>query len=400
MFDERNNIESDLMMRSILESGQEEVPAHIWDGISAELDKAAHRKTVVLWWRRAAIGAAAAAAVAAGVLLYDGQPEFTPSSMNNELIAVVEPERTIEEHIPQSTEPQSIQEQIATIDTYRLTAYVPEEIVTVGEAEATKEAEEPEAIQPEAAEAEAGQSEAAEVPRVTERNDYGTIDWGEEEDRYKVKSSLVLSGVTGSNNAQLIKNPNRFKAPTLTPGPAKTGVSESSGTPTYGIPLSFGAGVKVDLSPRWSLGIGANYSLLSRKFFGTYTEVSDEGTVQNSTSSDIRNTQHYVGIPVNAYYSIVDNRNINFYAYAGGTVEKCIQDKYEVISTSIIHKEKVDGVQTSVNLGIGVEFLLGKHLGLYIDPSLRYHFDCGQPKSIRTAQPLMMGFEMGLRVNL
>ena len=71
-----------------------------------------------------------------------------------------------------------------------------------------------------------------------------------------------------------------------------------------------------------------------------------------------------------------------------------------MISTSIIHKEKVDGVQTSVNLGIGVEFLLGKHLGLYIDPSLRYYFDCGQPKSIRTAQPLMMGFEMGLRVNL
>jgi RNA polymerase sigma-70 factor (ECF subfamily) len=57
-------------------------------------------------------------------------------------------------------------------------------------------------------------------------------------------------------------------------------------------------------------------------------------------------------------------------------------------------------VQLSANLGIGAEFKLGQHLGLYVDPSLRYYFDNGQPKSIRTSQPLMLGFEMGLRVNL
>ena len=57
-------------------------------------------------------------------------------------------------------------------------------------------------------------------------------------------------------------------------------------------------------------------------------------------------------------------------------------------------------VQLSANLGIGVEFLLGDYLGLYVDPSLRYYFDNGQPASIRTAQPLMLGFEMGLRVKL
>ena len=81
-------------------------------------------------------------------------------------------------------------------------------------------------------------------------------------------------------------------------------------------------------------------------------------------------------------------------------MEKCLSDKYQLLGKEITHTEKVKGVQISANLGIGVEFLLGNHLGLYIDPSLRYYFDNGQPSSIRTAQPLMLGFEMGLRVKL
>ena len=57
-------------------------------------------------------------------------------------------------------------------------------------------------------------------------------------------------------------------------------------------------------------------------------------------------------------------------------------------------------MQLSANVGVGVEFMLGRHLGLYIDPSLRYYFNCDQPKSIRTVQPLMLGFELGLRARL
>ena len=124
------------------------------------------------------------------------------------------------------------------------------------------------------------------------------------------------------------------------------------------------------------------------------------GQITESLRSDIRNTQHYIGIPVNAYYDIVDKNFINFYAYAGGTVEKCLSDEYQISAKNIIHKESAKGVQLSVNLGIGVEFMLGKHLGIYLDPSVRYYFNCNQPKSIRTAQPLMLGFEMGLRARL
>ena len=158
--------------------------------------------------------------------------------------------------------------------------------------------------------------------------------------------------------------------------------------------------MKLDFTPKWSLGIGVNYSLLTRRFYGSYTEVSQTGVIDKSISSDIRNSQQYIGIPVNVYYNVLDSEHMNFYAYAGGTAEKCISDKYDLIGTEVVYTEKVKGVQLSANVGIGVEFLLGQHLGLYIDPSLRYYFSNGQPKSIRTAQPLMLGFEMGLRVRL
>ena len=72
MFDEDKYIESDDLMRSILSQGQEDVPAHVWDGISSELDRIdgiRSRKTVTLWFRRSAVAVAAAAAVAIGVFI-------------------------------------------------------------------------------------------------------------------------------------------------------------------------------------------------------------------------------------------------------------------------------------------------------------------------------------------
>ena len=56
MFEDNKYKESDLMMRSILEDGVEEVPAGVWDAVAEGLDKASRKKTVVLMWRRTAVG--------------------------------------------------------------------------------------------------------------------------------------------------------------------------------------------------------------------------------------------------------------------------------------------------------------------------------------------------------
>lgn len=394
MFEDKNINEFDQMMKSILDEGREEVPASVWEGVSAGLDKAEKHKTVVLWWRRAAAGAAVAAAVAVGVIFnHTPQQELVPQAGDSGMIAVAEP---ADEIVTEDTEiviPDMIAEAEPVVKPVRNAV-----IKTADEAiEVVTDVAPADEIPADVAPADKAPADEKEVE--TEKV-YFPEDWGEETPERKADVSLVLSGLASTNDAQSQNRMGPMKAPSVNPAPKKTGITETSTKSTYGIPVSFGAGVKIDFNERWSLGVGANYTLLARKFYGKYTKVTEDGGIENSISSDIRNTQHFVGIPVNAYYNIISKDRINLYAYAGGTVEKCVSDNYNVLGTSIYHKEKAEGVQLSADAGIGVEFMLGKHMGLYIDPSLRYYFDCGQPKSIRTVQPLMFGFEMGFRFRL
>ena len=413
MFEDKNINEFDLMMKSILDEGREEVPAGVWERVSEGLGKVEASKkkpAAVIWFRRAGIAvAAAAAAIAVGVVLDRGADEMLlPEAGNNSLVAVVEQEITAEDHIstieeraeavtmladakapaarkPVSEIPASAQEFIESQITDSTVGTIEEAV-----REPSQKVEETVTAQP----------QTKEQDKVEEERIYFPEDWGEEKKEYRPSTSVVLSGLAGTNNAQGQNSLNPQKAPVVTPAPDKTGIEETSTKSTYGIPVSAGLGVKIGISPRWSVGIGANYTMLTRTFYGKYTEVNPDGTIAGSTSSDIRNTQHYVGIPVNAYFSIISQDRVSLYAYGGGSAEKCISDNYNVLSTTLSHKEKVNGLQFSANAGIGVEFALGKNFGIYIDPSLRYYFYNGQPKSIRTAQPLMFGLEMGLRVNL
>lgn len=382
MFDEDKYIESDDLMRSILSQGEEDVPVHVWEGISSELDRIdgiSRRKTVMLWFRRSAVAAAAAAAVAIGVFTdRNGSGDIVPATPDKELIAVAEsPEINVGYDLDAP----------AAISERKLPAYLA--YAEESEKAATSVIQEDTSV-----EISSEEKETSFEKRTDAWEDEKT-----EKIRKRRSTALTLSGIAGTNSTRN-SGLSPLRRPSMSTSRPKTGVEQKSSESTYGLPVSLGAGVKIGLSDRWSLGVGANYTILTRKFFGTYTLVDQEGNIKESISTDIRNEQHYVGIPVNAFYSIVDNEYMNFYTYAGVTVERCLSDKYDILNTEYIYKGTVKGVQASANIGLGVEFMLGRHLGLYMDPSLRYYFDCGQPKSIRTAQPLMLGIEMGFRVNL
>lgn len=406
---EKNNIfENDLLMRAILEGGQEEVPGHIWDAVSDGLDKAAEdrrRKTVTLWWRRAGVSVAAVAAAVASVLVLS-RPEpvdIVPAAMHGDMIAVVESaESTTAEDIVAKEAGD-----VLRTNAIDLVAYVPEKTsgmqyddiltetgndqVTDGVSEATDDV---------ATVYESQEVISKPVQEKTAIESFPDIWEDEHLNGKQIKTAVIVSGITGASGSQGKAQSGMLKAPALTLPPAETGIKERNTQSTYGLPVSVGAGVKIEFTPRWSLGVGVNYTYLTRTFSGTYTHVNEAGTIDDLITSDIRNSQHYIGIPVNAYYNILNSKHVNFYAYAGGAIEKCVYDKYLVLTNSVVHKEPAKGVQLSANLGVGAEFMLGQHIGLYIDPSLRYYFDCDQPKSIRTAQPLMLGFELGFRFRL
>lgn len=402
MFEEnKNNIEQDLIFRSILEEGMEPAPAHVWDRIEEDLDRIAQRRRTVLWFRRTAVGVAAAAALAFGLFMDWGSDGDIVSPIAEEgMVAVVEKvekpaadEAEIHDLVAMTERPRK-----AVSKTVQPSETIVSETPSVSNFDLVTETE--------AEKPSDTASQTKENNKAKESNNYDNSQslsdfWPEEEtSRYKPGASLVISGITGTNSAQNGSRVDPMRRPGISAAPQKTGIKETSTNTTYGIPVSVGAGVKIDFAPRWSVGIGLNYSLLSRRFYGTYTKVGENGSILKDVSSDIRATQHYIGIPVNVYYDIVNSDKLSFYTYAGGTAEKCVADKYQVLNTDITHSEKVKGVQLSANIGMGAEFMVGKHLGIYIDPSIRYYFDNDQPKSIRTAQPLMFGFEMGLRARL
>ena len=396
MFDDQYT-DQDLMFRSILENGQEEVPARVWDGVASGLDQIARRKKVVLWWRSTAVSVAAAAAVAIGVVLNRPAEEFV-LPVQEDMVAVVTPPVSIPEETPATV--------AEVVEDMTYLAYAPAQADLPAAAEPTESVTETTTDTPaevhttpdiaSSSENQTTQSQqTAETPKTAPSAEY--YDWTEEttSGKEKVKASFVLSSTTGANSARKSSQSTRLRRPVNPNTLIKTGITES-GSSQYSLPLSFGIGVKIDLTDRWSVGTGVNYTMLSRQFKGDYLNVKD-GSILEYTQSDIRNRQHYIGIPVNAYFNIISTDRIYFYTYAGGTVEKCVGNEYHILETSSLYKEKVQGVQLSANLGIGVEFMLGKHVGLYLDPSARYYFHCHQPKSIRTAKPLMFGAEIGLR---
>ena len=331
-----------------------------------------------------------------GVLLH--QPSEEMALPSGDAIAVVAPVEDVVEKV-------ATEELDASFDTGRYIAFVPKVEKPAGKAPANTLATEATVTETLAAtertatveETAAGKAETAESAENKQAFTPFPEEWEKEEavKKHKVKASLTLSANTGANTVGKSAPSGRLNRPMSPNAQIKTGITET-GNNSFGLPISLGIGARFDIAPKWSVGVGVNWSMLTRNFDGAFTKVEGNETLEY-TESSIRNTQHYIGIPVNVYYNIISNKHINFYTYAGGAVEKGLTNKFDILSSKSVYKEEIQGVQWSANLGLGVEFMFGKHLGLYLDPSVRYYFNCQQPKSIRTAQPFMLGLELGLR---
>lgn len=444
----------DLKIRSIMENGKEEVPDRVWDAVQQRLSALEYssaergkpqRRTVMSRLIYAAAGMAAAAAIAAALIFTgpsgsqqrpdtladagnSGQAMTQPAGQsggtgdNDIMIDVVPREESIT-----GKDIDSISGQIAAIG---LTAYVPEPMSESGmpgisaaadrtsAAGTTADTRTGTAPEDNGSGTTAG-TRIATVPEVQEtgstHEDQKTVNvsrtasgitevaqdkWTattgtEERQSRRPEISLTIYGNALSNNSD---GKSSRRPPIMqSPGVMKDCVVEDQAK-SYGIPLSFGAGVKIAFTPRWALSAGINYTLLTRTLSGTYYDRDGSPNYDNSIS----NRQNYIGIPVNVYCNILSGDFVDFYAWAGGTVEKCVSDNYlvDVQNRELNWSKGSKGVQLSAGLGIGVEFILARRLGLYIDPSVRYYFESRQPKSIRTVQPLMFSFEAGLRVRL
>ena len=406
--------ELDLQIRSIMEEAQEPAPAGAWEAISSRLDAlqgaaagagatrlgAAASRPVRRTWYWAGAALAAAAAVALGIF-------FTGTSDNNSnlidinsgsgLVAeslsdgigapIPESDMVREPILPEKTavpaeKPATRVQQAAEMTT------TPEKPATRVQqaAEMTTTPEKPATRVQQAVE----MTTTPEKPEAEGPDPFARMAY---EDSRRASSarrgvSLLVKGGSTGNNA------GAGKLAMAAPGAyQQSGITETSKS-SFGVPVIAGIGLRVHLNDVLSVGTGIDYSLLTRSFEGRYVEGL---SVQNG---DFNHTLQYIGIPIDFFVKLVDKNDITLYSVVGTEAEKAVSNKYRLLGTDVVVGDKVNGLQWSVGAGLGFEFNVSRRVGIFAEPSVKYYFNCDQPKNLRTDKPFQMVLRAGVRFDL
>ena len=169
-------------------------------------------------------------------------------------------------------------------------------------------------------------------------------------------------------------------------------IYEKSRDFTHSIPLSFGVQLQYKLNNRFAITSGINYTMLKSTF----------STSQYAENYTVKQSLHYIGVPVGAKFFFAKSGRLNFYINGGATFEKCVAAQFSLRSqtTNEDYTESVKPIAVSIYGGVGAEYMFGRQFGLYFDPGFSYFFDTNQPRSIRTERPFNFKVEIGFRIHL
>lgn len=380
--------EFDIQLRNALQDAAESVSPKVWEGVAAGLDR---KRRIVAFrrWGRVA-GVAAAAAVAA---LFFLRPTAQPLQQehSNPIISITKAPVTVEESLPVTeVEPQKFVEPQNRLAQAAPTA--PAALVAPAAAPVSEPVSEP-VTEP------VSEAVSEQVPVSTE--DRARLQELLLSEPSRTASSRGFSLSASGNVQDKMRNqvPGMIRPYSAPPSDAAEGIYNESPEVGFGMPFSAGIGLNYRFNDHWSLGVGVRYTHLSRTFVGDYV-----GVGFRYLQTDIDNYQHWVGVPLQAFYDIVNRGPFLVHAFAGGGMEFLVSNDYLIHSPQQkdIHYQKTSRTpQFSVAAGLGAEWRVTPALGIYLDPSLRYYFRTDlQPRSLRTIQPLRFDLELGLRFYL
>lgn len=391
---EKENIAFDRKVREMMLDTEVAVPSGVWEGIVS-------RRVVAPVWRYAAWGLAAAAVVAAAFLFagtIGKSPQASPA-----LVELVAPETAGGTALAEAVVPEySVISDAATSDAVsklndspvvREFAAEEQELNPTGSVSVPVKTDIP-SVAP------GDPSVKTEVPSVEKEE--GRVDDPfarmEMEDRLSEKReraiSMEIHGILSGNEG---KTAGMAKMTSGTASAEMESLEETS-VSSFGIPFTIGAGVRFEVAPRFSIGTGLDYSLLSR----TYSAVYYQGNGVDGIDGDVRNIMHYLGIPLQLSYGFLDTGALSVYSYVGGKAEWCISDcsTFRAGDFTRTFNAAYGRPQLSVNLGLGAEYRITDGFGIYLDPSINYYFYSNQPKSIRTEKPFMFNLSIGIRFHV
>lgn len=387
----------------------EEEKSSLWESVSSHLPSEAPvaepKRGGFLWW---AVPAAVAAAVAAFFLLRSPsssptpfQPEIKPiektttlADGNGAIESAESQSREKEAQMPvlaysgtkKVSGQQGYSEKETTPESLQVTEADKPEVQTGKENKETKNPEQE--TRPEQ------KSSSPVKPSATEKQIREYYKTPSQSKRFAFSASSNFSGrgkVEGPSNGMIKAVASQVGYVVHSAAPQVQQISET----TYSLPLNFGIGVTYKVNDLLTVGTGLSYSYLHSKYNGLI----------NGQYYNIKQGVHYVGVPVNLYFNLGSTGSVDFYAAAGGAVEKGVKVTYQMKSASGSGKTSdshVKGVQFSTKAVGGIEYRFGKSksFGLYLEPGVTYYFDSDLPASIRTDQPLQFEAQAGIRFHL
>lgn len=394
----------DLEIRSMLENAREDVPEGLWQGIESRLPAPAKARPAAIWWKIASATGAVAAAVALTVFfstrpVVQNPVDIIPSQDSGLSQLMETPLAPETGNLKPLSISQVLGESVSETDGEDVTE-------TAGMEETAETAGKEETAPAAGTEETAVADETAVREENTDENwirKYESADFDERGEELQ-GSRKEKRGVVLSAYADALSNSNTAKASDINmlkrPAVPQATTIEETGESRYAIPVAAGIGLRFDVSKRFSIGTGVSWSYLTRSFSGQFNELDAEGAIISQTGyTNIRNSQHYIGIPLNLYVDIIRKDFIDFYAYASGSANYCLSNRYQM-DKSKSYSPEGSNWQFSAGIGMGVEFIAAKKVGFYIDPSLNYWFTAGEVSNIRTRQPLMLGLELGIRLHI
>lgn len=167
---------------------------------------------------------------------------------------------------------------------------------------------------------------------------------------------------------------------------------------SHKIPVKVGLTARYNITGRLGVETGLTYSILSSS---VKTGNSETGNNWSSGSQ----TLHYLGIPLNISFNILNSRYVNIYLTGGGMMEKSISGSIKTdeyvdgkFARTLTAKISPKGLQWSVNAAAGVQANILPQLGFFVEPGVSHHFKNGsRVRSIYTDKPTDFSLGFGLR---
>ncbi len=149
-------------------------------------------------------------------------------------------------------------------------------------------------------------------------------------------------------------------------------------------PISFGVSVGINLSKRFTIITGLDYSL-----YISHKDISSLKGVRNEMQQI-----HYLGLPIRCDYTIYSNKSFEWYVGGGFEVEKCISAS----SGTTSFREK-NFLWSAVAI-TGIQYNITKNISLYCEPYCSYLLSETNLFSYRTENPVTISAKLGLWFDL